>query len=176
MEQSPMIDFERVQEIIPEGGSLSLIFKKTGDRIIVCYDPKHKIKTGEEKFLQPITMSGTAAELNEGFEDGIISISKKEKTLAEVLNEKAGALDKKIEEAKNKKNPAKSAPPAPKSKGPVKKEKEAPEPAKEEAPEKEETAVSTATPTGGNDLFGASSKVPGSFDLDSTKKETEEQV
>lgn len=172
----PMIDFERIKEIIPEGGSLTLVFKKIGEKIIACYDPKHKVKTGEENFLQPITMQGTASELNDGFEDGIIRIAEKQKTLVEVLNEKASLVDKKIEEAKKK--TSKPAATATVSKGSVNKvEHKVAAPSKETAASASElrsndlfAAVAPETSTTGDDtdekeVSHESAEVPGSFQL-----------
>ena len=99
-----LIDFVKIQELIPKDGTLTLTFKRSGDKLIVCYAPKYNVAGHEhEKRFQPVTLSATPEELNEVWGTGITDVSANEKTLAELLSEKSLSAAKGIEDYKKEK-------------------------------------------------------------------------
>lgn len=75
-----MIDFVQIEKIVPAEGTLTLTFKKTKDRLIVCYAPRYKSKE-EDKDFRPVTVTGTPEELNSEWNEKIKEISKNERLL-----------------------------------------------------------------------------------------------
>ena len=99
----PMIDFARLQELIPNNGSLTLVFKRAGEKIAFCYLPKYNVKDSEKEKFSPFTHTALPNELNELFKDGgIKQIAEKEKSLEEAINAKLADIQKKINDAKKK--------------------------------------------------------------------------
>ncbi len=78
-----MIDFTKIQDIIPKDGSLVLSFTKTEETVSVLYAPKVKGKETSEEFA-PMLLKGTAEELNTGFADAVTDVAKKLETLAQL--------------------------------------------------------------------------------------------
>ena len=137
---SPMIDFLRLQDFIPDGGTLTLVLKESCDKIHIHYVPKYPITDSEGK-IPSVPLAASAETLNRDFETFLRSYTAKEKSLAEILKEKQTAIDKKIEEAK--KSPAKPTPAAGKSVTA----------AKATAPKKESPEVKTEPKSAPVDLF-----------------------
>lgn len=75
-----MIDFVEIEKIVPNEGTLTLTFKRTKDRLIVCYAPRYKNKE-EDKDFRPVTVTGTPEELNSEWNEKIKEISKNERLL-----------------------------------------------------------------------------------------------
>jgi len=80
-----IIDFEQAKELIPEGGSLHLILtKKTindKEEITVCFAPKYPGKE-EVKELRPLTVKGTATDLNNDWASHVLGIAELASALA----------------------------------------------------------------------------------------------
>ena len=99
----PMIDFARLQELIPNNGSLTLVFKRAGEKIAFCYLPKYNVKDSEKEKFTPFTHTALPNELNELSKDGgIKQIAEKEKSLEEAITAKLAEIQKKIDDAKKK--------------------------------------------------------------------------
>jgi hypothetical protein len=80
-----IIDFEQARELIPEGGSLHLILtRKTindKEEITVCFAPKYPGKE-DLKELRPLTLKGTAVDLNNDWASHVLGIAELASELA----------------------------------------------------------------------------------------------
>ena len=80
-----IIDFEQAKELIPVGGSLHLILtRKTisdKEEITVCFAPKYPGKE-DLKELRPLTLKGTAADLNNDWASHVLGIAELASELA----------------------------------------------------------------------------------------------
>ena len=80
-----IIDFEQAKELIPAGGSLHLILtRKTindKEEITVCFAPKYPGKE-DLKELRPLTLKGTAADLNNDWASHVLGIAELASELA----------------------------------------------------------------------------------------------
>lgn len=102
-----MIDFTKIQDIIPKDGSLVLSFTKTEETVSVLYAPKVKGKETSEEFA-PMLLKGTAEELNAGFADAVTDVARKldalaqlqaTKTVSKTAAKKSGQITKAITKA-----------------------------------------------------------------------------
>ncbi len=147
-----MVDFVKIQEIVPENGYLTISFRKTGNKLNLLISTKHNAKDAENK-LKPFSIGGTPEELNEHFENGIREVAAKEQSLADVFNTRQREIDKKIEEAKKKPGtPGKTAAStSTASKQPAKKDD--PKPSQADSSGETENPSSTDKPEATGNLF-----------------------
>ncbi|HNQ63114.1 MAG: hypothetical protein BWY15_02321 [Firmicutes bacterium ADurb.Bin193] len=94
-----MFNFTKIAGLIPEGNGLSMLFQKKGDEITVVYAPKWK-NNGDNKGLSPLTVKGTAEDLNANFETSISSLNAEQKKLAALLSVTVATAAKKATVAK----------------------------------------------------------------------------
>ena len=110
---TPIIDFSRLKEIIPQGGALNLIFFVKGDEITVIYAPKHVGKEKDDN-LAPMKFEGTADELTAKFAE-IADLAALEKEFVEASNStpsssSVAARKEKLQNAITKAKDAKTKP------------------------------------------------------------------
>ncbi len=114
-----IVDFEQVEALIPENGSLALVFSKTKKgEIIVAFAPKYPNKDTKQE-LRPMTLQGTPKELNEAWVSHILEIAQLENVVAtaDIVTARKAELTKAVTKSSGAK-PAvttKSAPAAAKS-------------------------------------------------------------
>lgn len=135
-----IIDFEKLEHIVPEKGTLTLKFSRKKGELSMLYAPKYEGKE-DMKELTPLILTGKPGELAEAFSQlvtGVYPFEKMAATAGEKMKERKEALEKTLNKG-GKKGQGKEG-------GDdglfVKKEKEKaaakPEPKPEEKPEKQE--------------------------------------
>ena len=122
------IDFKKMKEMIPQGGSVTLTVKanKDGKKLGVLYSTKHSlvkvdstyeksleedkksISAASEQLSRVLAFTGTPEELTETFEEKITQSYSMEKTLADAIDERTQALNQRIKELKEKKDAKKA--------------------------------------------------------------------
>lgn len=97
-----MFDFTKIAGLIPEGGSLSMVFRKTGQEMTVLYAPKWK-NNGDNKGLAPLPLKGTIEDFNANFATMITDINSEQKKLAALLSVNVAAKKATIAKESQKK-------------------------------------------------------------------------
>jgi len=106
MEVTNMIDFKKIAEIVPENGSLSMMFQKRKDgRLVVVYAPNYGNTANtnsddEKKAISPATFVDTPEGFNASFEEKIKDLANEQKKLVELLKVNTRATNKKADVAK----------------------------------------------------------------------------
>jgi PRTRC genetic system protein E len=91
-----IIDFEKLENIVPEEGSLTLKFSRKNGELSVLYAPQYKGKE-ELKELSPLILRGKPGELAEAFAQlvtGVYPFEKMAATAGQKLKERKEALEK----------------------------------------------------------------------------------
>ena len=172
-----LIDFRKMKEMIPQGGSVTFTIRANKDgKLGVLYSTKHSlakvestyeksleedkksISTASQQLSKVLAFTGTPEELTVTFEEKLTQSYSMEKTLADAINERTQAVNERIKELKEKKDVKKAT--SGKT-GDTKKEEKKPEKAKE-------------TPSLGG-LFGKISTGDSSSDTVEKKEADEEQ-
>jgi len=162
-----MIDFKKIAEIVPESGSLSMMFQKRKDgRLVVVYAPNYGNTANansddEKKAISPATFVDTPEGFNASFEEKIKDLANEQKKLVELLKVNTRATNKKADVAKAA--AAKSAD--------IAKAK-----AKEEGNKAAPSADKGKTPAPLLDLFSASSTKAAAETVKAEEKTTETEV
>ena len=101
-----MIDFKKIAEIVPENGSLSMMFQKRKDgRLVVVYAPNYGNTANtnsddEKKAISPATFVDTPEGFNASFEEKIKDLANEQKKLVELLKVNTRVTNKKADVTK----------------------------------------------------------------------------
>lgn len=186
--QTAVIDFTKLQTIIPDRGLVTLTFKKNSDgSLSVLFKSRHSllkadhtnekdlkdtqeaIEKGAQALDKTVSFSGTPEALTEQFEAQITSHAATARSLAEAINDSTADLNARIKDLRDKKATAKPA--AVKKTEPVKKEV----PQKEGKPAGEEAGLfGTISASGGPKEAPSAASSKASEDEGSGRDESEE--